>query len=186
MATLEEIESLIIHLQMGYSLNRKVQGNERLSFLMFMVVITKQSVPQTVKITRNQFRREIRDGVFEGIKPRSKKSYRIHLPLSFMDYLNSYCNRFLISSDGLLFPFNPEYVNRRVRELCGFLGYDITIGNIQTVITYSYRSGRYQQIVWRLSGLLGEVPNPERYYCFTADLICKMISEYAAQFSWKT
>ena len=82
----EEVKNIIGYLQRGYIVGRKTVANERLAFLIVMVVITKRSIPQVVKIQRNQFFQGIKCFIFRGISPRMKNVYYIKLPLSFMYY----------------------------------------------------------------------------------------------------
>ena len=175
--TFEEIEEIIGNLQSGYWVQRQTMGNERLAFLLVMVIITKKSVSSTVKILKSQFQRQGEKCVFRGITPRSKKAYQINLPLIFMDYLENYCCRFRISEENYLFPLNTQYVTKRFRELSQKLGYDITIRNLQMWIQDAFSSDEYQRTVYNLVNLLREIPLPEQYICFASARICNLISE---------
>lgn len=171
----EEVKNIIRYLQTGYIVGRKTMGNERLAFLMVMVVITKRSVPQVIKIQRNQFFESIQGAIFRGTSPRAGSIYYIHLPLSFMDYLSSYCFKYKISEEGVIFPFNSDYVGNRVRELISFIGYDISINDIQTLISYPYNTKQYQRIAFELLDMLRDVEYSEMYRCFSGEEICNSI-----------
>lgn len=174
-ARYEEVKNIIRYLQRGYTVGRKTVANERLAFLVVMVVITKRSIPQVVKIQRNQFFQGIRGFTFRGISPRMKNVYYIKLPLSFMYYLSSYCFKYRISEEGFMFPFNSDYVGNRVRELIKFTGYNISINNIQTLIPYSYNTEQYQKFAFELLDILQDAVYLEMYQCFTGEDICNSI-----------
>ncbi len=171
----EEVKNIIGYLQRGYIVGRKTVANERLAFLIVMVVITKRSIPQVVKIQRNQFFQGIKCFIFRGISPRMKNVYYIKLPLSFMYYLSSFCFKYHISEEGLIFPLNSDYVGNRIRELIKFADYNISINDIQTLIPYSYNTKQYQKFVFELLDILQDSVYLKMYQCFTGEDICNSI-----------
>ncbi len=171
----EKVKNIIRHFQTGYIVGRQTAANERLAFLVVMVVITKRSIPQIVKIQRNQFFVGIKGFVFRGTSPRAGNIYYIQLPMSFMDYLSSYCFKYQVAGEGRIFPFHSDYVGNRVRELVKFVGYDMSINDIQTLIPYPYNTKQYQRLAFELLDMLQDVHYAEMYRCFSGEDICNSI-----------
>ena len=180
---IEQLKSLIQLLQSGYYVGRQTQKNERLAFLLIFVAITKRSIPQVVIIRRDQFLVGRYDCIFRGFFPRNKRVYRIHLPMSFLGYLDDYCFRYRVPSNGCLFSMNPEYVGNRVRELVKLQRWDISIGDIQKAIPYAYNSEEYKAIAYELLNMLWAIPCSEQYICTTAVQICSSIQEFERRYS---
>lgn len=181
-AKIEQIKTLIQLLQSGYDAGRQTQKNERLAFLLTLVAITKRSIPQVAAIRREQFLVGVHDCIFRGVFPRNKRVYRIHLPMSFLGYLDDYCFRYKISPDSCLFSMNPEYVGNRIRELIRLLEWTISIGDIQKLIPYAYNSEEYKMIAYDLLGMLRVMPFSEPYTCTTASQICSSIQAFERQY----
>lgn len=180
--TLDKIIFIIKKFQEGYDSNRKVVGNERLAFLVVVAAITKSSIPQTIQITKNQFHVGIRDYIFRGYSPRAHKLYRIHLPLYFKKYLDSYCQEYKIYDEDALFSFNSEYVGNRIREVIKLYNLGISTYDIQKCISYTYNSDEYDRCVGQLINVLNPIKEGSSYICNSSTYICTAIDEYMCHF----
>jgi len=92
-----------------------------------------------------------------------------------MYYLSSFCFKYHISEEGLIFPLNSDYVGNRIRELIKFADYNISINDIQTLIPYSYNTKQYQKFVFELLDILQDSVYLKMYQCFTGEDICNSI-----------
>ena len=169
---------LVYSLQNGYCAGRMVQGNERLAFVVVMVAVTKQSIPQVLKIQKNHFVCNNTICLLRIHTARANNLRRIIMPEFMWEYVNEYCKKYHVTEEGLLFPFNAEYVGNRVRELARIKHYDISIRNVMKLIPYNVKSTMYQDKVKDYVGLLYSIPLAEAYSCNTAPIICGSILRF--------
>ena len=106
----EAFFDLVHSLQNGYYAGRMTQGNERLAFVMVMVAVTKQSVPQVLKIQRNHFVHNNAVCLLRIHTARANNLRRIIMPEFMWGYVTEYCNKFHVTEEGLLFPFTYSFV----------------------------------------------------------------------------
>ena len=174
----EAFFDLVYSLQNGYYAGRMTQGNERLAFVLVMVAVTKQSIPQVLKIQKNHFVHNNAVCILRIHTVRANNLRRISIPEFMWEYVTEYCTKFHVTEEGLLFPFNPEYVGNRVRELTRIKHYDISVRDIMKLIPYHVKTTLYQDKVKEYLWLLYSIPLAEAYSCNTANIICDSILKF--------
>lgn len=159
----EDIVKLTQMLKTGYSSNGRITTpNERLVFILVLIIITKRSVPHVMRIHRSQFKVLHEQCILRDASPRSHNIYRIELPIKFHDYLEDYCYAYRVDFSGLLFDISSEYVGNRFRELLKIQHASFSVGDIQRMIFHKYNTIAYKSQLEKYLSLLSN--DRETYY----------------------
>lgn len=174
----QDIVELIEMLKSGYVANGRVTAsNERLIFILILVILTKRSIPHVMKIRKNQFKKFNNMCIFRDVSPRAHNVHRIEFPIVFYDYLENYCMKYAVESSGLLFDLNSEYVGNRFRELLKICKDSFSIGNIQTMISHQYNTASYKKQMQKYISLL-QIDQETYYFSSVGAEMAKMIQEF--------
>lgn len=174
----QDVVELIEMLNRGYVANGRVTiSNERLIFILILVILTKRSIPHVMKIRKNQFRKFNDKCILRDVSPRAHNVHRIEFPVVFFDYLESYCKKYAVEPCGLLFDLNSEYVGNRFRELLKICKFSFSIGNIQTMISHQYNTALYKEQMQKYISFL-QIDQETYYFTSTGAEIVKKIEEF--------
>ena len=84
----EDIEELSEELKSGYVANgRTTTANDRLIFILVLMILTKRSIPHVLSLRKNQFKIVNNKCILRDISPRAQNVYRIEFPIAFYQYL---------------------------------------------------------------------------------------------------
>lgn len=179
----EDIQELTEALKTGYKVNdRTTTANERLIFILLLVVLTKRSIPHVLNIRKNQFKTVRNKYIFRDVSPRAKNIYCIEFPMSFQAYLESYCIRYMIAPTALLFELNSEYVGNRFRELLKLQQKSFSINDIQKMIPYKYNTVKFNMQMERYI-LLFKVDEKPHYFTQSGIEMANMIEKFIKCYS---
>lgn len=174
----QDIVELIEMLNSGYVANGRVTiSNERLIFILILVILTKRSVSHVMKIRKNQFKKFNDKCILRDVSPRAHNVHRIEFPIVFYDYLENYCKKYAVEPYGLLFDLNSEYVGNRFRELFKICKFSFSIGSIQTMISHQYNTAFYKEQMKKYISLL-QIDQETYYFTSTGTEMAKMIEEF--------
>ncbi len=158
---------MVSALQMGYVAGRLTKRNERLAFVVVLVAVTKQSIPQVLKIQNSHFIRNDNQCCLKITTSRAGNIQKFIFPEFVGKYVDEYCKKYHIGKDDLLFTFNSEYIGNRIRELAKVKQYDISISDIKKLIPYDIKSVQYEKKVEQYMKLLCPILEKEDYICNT-------------------